>query len=106
MKDFFDIWFLSRQFDFDGDDLAEAIRLTLDKRGTPLPAKILAFTVVFAEDKQIQWAAFHRRLAQTFVPADFKEIILAVEVFLWPITEALSTGKGVPQKWTATGPWA
>lgn len=105
MKDFFDIWLLSRQFDFDGDDLAEAIRLTLDHRGTPMPTEILAFTGAFAEDKQIQWAAFHRRLAQTFIPIDFKEIVVSVKAFLEPVTTALSTSKQVPHRWSATGPW-
>ncbi len=34
MKDFYDIWLLSRQFDFAGERLAEAIRLTFNRRGT------------------------------------------------------------------------
>lgn len=37
MKDFYDIWLLSRQFDFNGPALAEAIRLTFERRGTALP---------------------------------------------------------------------
>lgn len=34
MKDFFDIWLLSRRFDFTEPELAEAIRRTFDRRGT------------------------------------------------------------------------
>jgi len=34
MKDFYDIWLLSRQFDFDGAKLTEAIRLTFEQRYT------------------------------------------------------------------------
>jgi predicted nucleotidyltransferase component of viral defense system len=34
MKDFYDIWLLSRQFNFAGNSLAEAIRLTFERRGT------------------------------------------------------------------------
>jgi len=41
MKDFYDIWLLSRQFDFDGPRLTEAIRLTFERRGTELPATCL-----------------------------------------------------------------
>jgi hypothetical protein len=37
MKDFFDIVFLSRTFDFDGDLLARAIRATFERRRTALP---------------------------------------------------------------------
>ena len=43
MKDFYDIWLLSRQFDFAGAKLAEAIRLTFERRETAVPAKVEAF---------------------------------------------------------------
>jgi hypothetical protein len=36
MKDFYDVWLLCRYFDFDGATLAEAVRQTLEKRGTPV----------------------------------------------------------------------
>ena len=68
MKDFYDIWLLSRQFDFDGARLAEAIRLTFERRGTALPTKIEAFTEPFIDAKQIQWTTFWKRLQQDNVP--------------------------------------
>ena len=37
MKDFFDLWLLSRSFDFDGPRLSEAIEKTFSRRGTVLP---------------------------------------------------------------------
>src|SRR5690606_2213144 len=77
MKDFYDIWLLSRQFDFDGADLAEAVRLTFERRGTALPAKIDAFTELFIEAKQTQWAAFWKRLGEEHVPISFIEIAAA-----------------------------
>lgn len=40
MKDFFDLWILSRHTDFDGDTLRRAIRATFDRRKTPLPADV------------------------------------------------------------------
>ena len=36
MKDHFDIWTLSRQFDFDGETLCDAIGKTFSNRGTTL----------------------------------------------------------------------
>lgn len=105
MKDFYDIWLLSRQFDFAGENMAEAIRLTFDRRGTPLPDDIVAFTEGFGETKQTQWAAFHRRLRQDHVPALFSEVVLSVREFLLPLTAALSFGKAAPSRWTAPGPW-
>src|SRR6202022_3956214 len=37
MKDFFDIWLLSRAFDFNGPTLCEAIEKTFKRRGTVQP---------------------------------------------------------------------
>lgn len=105
MKDFYDIWLLSRQFDFDGTKLAEAIRLTFEQRGTTLPAEIEAFTEPFIEAKQTQWAAFRKRLQQDHVPASFREITASVDRFLSPIVAALSSGKPSPTNWTAPGAW-
>ncbi|MDL1962560.1 MAG: nucleotidyl transferase AbiEii/AbiGii toxin family protein [Deltaproteobacteria bacterium] len=105
MKDFYDIWLLSRQFDFDGTELAEAIRLTFEQRGTTLPAEIEAFTEPFIEAKQTQWAAFWKRLQQNHVPASFREITASVDRFLSPIVAALSSGKPSPTNWTSPGVW-
>jgi hypothetical protein len=38
MKDFFDIWILSRQFEFDGDTLGKALDATFKSLKTDLPA--------------------------------------------------------------------
>ena len=42
MKDFYDLWFLARQFAFEGEALCKAIKGTFDRRGTPLPAPRLS----------------------------------------------------------------
>lgn len=105
MKDFYDIWLLSRQFDFDGADLAEAIRMTFERRGTTLPHEIEAFTGLFISAKQTQWAAFWKRLGQKHFPASFGEIVAQVDRFLSPIVTALSSSNPKPTKWKAPGLW-
>ncbi len=106
MKDFYDIWLLSRHFDFDGAGLAEAIRLTFDRRGTALPTEIEAFTESFIDAKQVQWTAYRKRLRQDHVPSSFREIIVAVDRFVAPTVRALSSGKPGSANWTAPGPWS
>ena len=106
MKDFYDIWLLSRQFDFDGAKLAEAIRLTFERRGTVLPADIEAFDKTFIDLKQVQWTAFWKRLRQGHIPASFNDIVSAMEAFLSPLASALSQGNSKPASWTAPGPWS
>jgi nucleotidyltransferase AbiEii toxin of type IV toxin-antitoxin system len=105
MKDFYDIWLLSRQFDFNGTTLAEAIRLTFEKRGTAIPTEIEAFTKSFIDAKQTQWEAFLTRLKQYYVPGSFNEVITAISGFLVPIVEAISSGNPIPSRWIAPGPW-
>lgn len=39
MKDFFDLWILSKEYDFDGVTLTGAIRATFDRRATELPSQ-------------------------------------------------------------------
>jgi len=50
MKDFWDIWLLSRQFDFAGQTLTEAIVTTFLTRHTVIPPVPIAFTPAFAQD--------------------------------------------------------
>lgn len=61
MKDFYDIWILTKTFDFAPDRLARAIAATFARRQTTVPTdRPDALTPAFAEDplKQRQWAAF------------------------------------------------
>ena len=105
MKDFYDIGLLSRQFDFIGDELAQAIRLTFERRGTELPLEIEAFTQPFVDAKQTQWSAFRNRTRQTHVPVSFAEITASVDRFLSPVVSALFSGEPLPANWAAPGPW-
>lgn len=52
MKDFYDIWLMLRQFDFEGPILAEAISKTFSIRGTSIQADPIALTSTFAEDTE------------------------------------------------------
>lgn len=106
MKDFFDIRTLSRQFDFDGMPLAEAISRTFKRRGTQLPDEGTSFTQTFVESKQIQWNAFRKKLDQEHIPASFAEVIVDVERFLQPIAKAIVTESPIPKKWNASGSWS
>ncbi|MCY4519424.1 MAG: nucleotidyl transferase AbiEii/AbiGii toxin family protein [Caldilineaceae bacterium] len=105
MKDFYDIWLLSRQFDFDGHELAEAIRRTFVQRSTPLPRMVPAFTKLFVDNKQVQWTNFHDRLKQEHVPASFADIVASIAEFLSPVIAAVTSGDSGPTRWTASGPW-
>ena len=105
MKDFHDIWLLSRHFGFEGRQLSEAIKLTLEQRGTSLAVNIVAFSDEFISTKQTQWNAFRKKLRQDHIPENFEEIVKQVKDFIGPITSALMSDKSPPSKWSAPGPW-
>ncbi|WP_087002845.1 nucleotidyl transferase AbiEii/AbiGii toxin family protein [Rhizobium sullae] len=85
MKDFYDIWILSRSFDFSDDRLARAIAATFDRRETPIPIDLPdALTDAFAKDqqKQRQWRAFIEGVAHN--PGDLIDVIAQIATFLMP----------------------
>ena len=105
MKDFYDIWLLSRQFDFNGANLTEAIRLTLSHRGSTIPTDITAFSKEFVEAKQVQWTAFSKRLGQEHVPTNFSDIVSAVEAFIQPVVSAIASESKAPSSWKSPNTW-
>ena len=105
MKDLYDIWLLSRQFEFGGSELAEAIRLTSENRGTEIPHVITAFTEEFIISKDKQWTAFYKRLGREHIPVEFSEVVIGVKDFLQPIASALLTGETFSKKWLISDSW-
>jgi len=64
MKDFYDLWIIAREFNFDGMTLSKAIRNTFSRRRTPLPERTPSgLRPEFYEDtqKNTQWNAFVRK---------------------------------------------
>ncbi|MGB3209274.1 MAG: nucleotidyl transferase AbiEii/AbiGii toxin family protein [Desulforhopalus sp.] len=105
MKDFYDIWLLSRQFDFRSHELQRAIELTLQNRNTELPEIITAFTDNFIQGKSTQWNAFRRKINTDNIPIDFYEVVNQIKQFLTPALEGVQTGMKMNLQWKAPGPW-
>lgn len=102
MKDFYDVWLLSKQFEFDYAVLRETVEITFRQRGTGLSSEVpLAFTEAFSTDstKKVQWAAFTRRMGDLDVPP-LPVAVSQIATFLGPVL------LGEPQRlWTPGGPW-
>lgn len=85
MKDFYDIWLLAREFEFDGDALAGAIAATFTRRKTGVPIeRPVGLTETFARDpaKQQLWKSFSQAIGAELPPLD--EIIEELADFLMP----------------------
>ena len=108
LKDYYDLWMLSKHFAFDGQLLCQAIQATFARRKTSLPVEIpIALTSDFSSNlaKQRQWASFVRKgrlLEDTISLAD---VVPALYNFLLPPARALVAGQPFEQSWPAGGPW-
>jgi hypothetical protein len=107
MKDFYDLWLLSRQFDFDGQVLATAIRKTFENRKTDIPSRPTALQNSFAKDslKETQWRAFIRKAKLENAPGSFAEAVSGITAFLEPVISALVAQDDFHKNWKAPGPW-
>ncbi len=105
MKDFYDIWMIAGMFEFEGEKLAEAVKLTFENRATNFPEKIEAFSDGFIKNKQGQWTAFRKKLGQTQVPSEFSVIISLIRQFLEPVALSLASGILLKSKWVSPGHW-
>jgi predicted nucleotidyltransferase component of viral defense system len=85
MKDLYDIWVLSRAYEFKGDASARAIAATFARRKTIIPVDApFALTHAFADDraKQQQWASFIESIDAELPP--LVDIINDLAIFLMP----------------------
>jgi predicted nucleotidyltransferase component of viral defense system len=108
MKDFFDVWFLCHEFEFQRVALANAIRATFERRQTPIPNEApLALTGAFALDaaKQSQWSAFLGRSGVMDSKLTLPEVVAAITPFLMPTIQAAVSAGSVQAIWTPGGPW-
>ena len=83
VKDYYDLWVMSRYFTFDEDRLASAIAATFVRRRTAIPSQTPdGLTQAFAEDpqKQAQWERFKKDV--TIDPGSLSDVVAAIEPFL------------------------
>ena len=101
MKDFYDIYELSRSCEFDGIALSDAIAQTFEHRNTELVPSPMIFTGDFPllPNKQTQWQAFQRRTGIANVPEDFSVIVAAIKKFLFPVYETLINKEKFDGRW-------
>jgi hypothetical protein len=94
MKDFYDLWAISRKFDLDPALIAAALAATFQRRKTPLPdGEPVALSRRFAEsDAQKRlWKAFVRRNG---LPADSVTLAQTQEAISKIILPVLKTARG------------
>lgn len=105
MKDFYDIYYLARTFNFDGAKLQAAIFETLHRRGTPYDKDSFKRIVSLAEDEDMQkrWKYFLKNIKDDTL--EFNIVIMEMQKFLEPVFEAIVNEKEWKNKWDIHSGW-
>lgn len=108
MKDYYDIWLLSQQFDFDGANLVRAIEATFRRRRAVLPKELpIGLSIEFVSDagKLSQWDAFVRRSRLDTKEINLETVVKVIADFMMLPSIAAAEGKAFLLRWTPGGPW-
>jgi len=89
MKDFYDIYYLARTFDFDGEKLQAAIFETLQHRGTHYDRDSFKRIVGLADDSDMQkrWKYFLKNIKDFSL--ELTMVIKEIQKFLEPVFDAI-----------------
>ena len=99
MKDFYDIYYLARTFDFDGAKLQTAITRTLERRGTPYDKDSFKRIIALADDVDMQkrWKYFLKNIKDDTL--EFSVVIDEIQAFLEPVFENIIAEKNTIKVW-------
>jgi predicted nucleotidyltransferase component of viral defense system len=107
MKDYYDLWFMSRRFEFAGSVLVSAIRATFIRRETAIPTSApIGLTSEYGRDASHarQWAAFNRRVG-TDAPSSLETVVETVAALVLPPVQAASTSQAFDRMWVPQSGW-
>ena len=108
MKDYFDLFVLSRKHAFAGNELAEAVKATFDRRRTSLHEECpegLSDEFAVDEQKQKQWHAFVRKFGPHKPQMELTLIVESLREFLLPVADAVRNARDFTKTWNPGGPW-
>jgi hypothetical protein len=108
MKDFYDIWLMMLQFDFDGLNLTEALKRTFEHRKMELPQKRPLFAEEIYDgqsDRQTLWTAFLRKSDIKHASDKLSATAKAIEGFLIKPLDAIHKGMEFKKIWKASRTW-
>jgi predicted nucleotidyltransferase component of viral defense system len=100
MKDFYDLWIISRKFEFKGKDLQAAIRGTFSTRDTRIPIdEPVAFSKMFIREKKTQWNAFLKTNLIQSAPTSFDSLVNDLKPFLLPVLHSCLLDQEFNKNW-------
>lgn len=99
MKDFYDIYYLSEIFDFEGEILIEAVKSTLDHRNRELQDGVFDEIEDFKNNNALntQWKAFEPAKESGLL---FDDVLDRLAVFLEPIYQNMLSETNYDKRWS------
>ena len=99
MKDFYDIYYLAKTFDFDGARLQTAISKTLERRGTPYEKDSFKRILTLAKDVDMhkRWKFFLKTIKDDTL--EFSVVIAEIQTFLEPVFDTIVNEDEWPKNW-------
>lgn len=111
LKDYYDIWMLSRSVIFDGSELTESIAATFGRRGTGVPSSrpaVLSDDYAMRPERMTQWSAFVTRLGVSGIkaPDSLVDVVDDINVFIMPPATAAAEGRSFNGSWVPGEGWS
>lgn len=101
MKDFYDIYYLSKTFNFDGTKLQSAMQQTLQNRGTAYENNSFDHVFALADQPEMltKWRYFLKSLRTSEL--EFSTVIQGIGAFLLPVWQKIVTEEPMTGTWNA-----
>ena len=96
MRDYYDIWSLTRSFDFDGDTLRSAVEATFERRRIVLSETVpvgLSDDLAGSAEKQAQWQGFLHKSVPAENTVSLREVVEGIRAFLEPVLSGSARGR-------------
>jgi len=111
VKDYYDIWMLSRSVLFAGGELTGSIAATFGQRGADVPSlrpTVLSDDYAKRPERMTQWSAFVRRLRVSGIeaPDSLVDVVDDINMFIMPPAAAAATGQPFSRKWMPGEGWS
>lgn len=106
MKDYYDLYFLSIEFDFDGNQLRTALIKTLRNRNRTYTKEDFQKVLAFAQNRDMirKWDAFIKKMKLS--PMQFDVVMVGIAAFLEPVWNSIYSRDSFKFHWySQTGEW-
>jgi predicted nucleotidyltransferase component of viral defense system len=109
IKDFFDLYYLASECEFDRATLTESVRRTFARRRTPISVDTpIGLTALYWENpsRPAQMRAFARRAGLALAELPQEAFVARLASFLNPVLDDLRKGRSISSVWKSGGPWS